>query len=221
MAYGIMKAGGAPLRKNEDKIDLNSKFGYVAYKKLFYSALLNFKTQFYNGYDYKTNPELLVSKFMAPAYLTIALGMDFKPFDYLSFFLSPATGKFTFVLDQELADLGAYGVEKGYFKGTEWVEGKMFRSEFGALFSAKFMKDVFKFMNVSSKVDLFNNYTDKNKGKDYDNRKYVDVNWETMINIKAGKFITTSIFTHLIYDRDISEKVQFKEVLGVGFSYKF
>lgn len=221
MSYGLMKTEGTDLRKNEDKIDLNSKFGYVAYKKLFYSALLNFKTQFYNGYDYSKSPELLVSKFMAPAYLTIAIGLDFKPFDYLSFFISPATGRFTFVLDQGLADIGAYGVEKGYYKGTEWVNGKQFRPEFGAYFTAKFQKDVFKFMNIFSKIDIFNNYTDNNKGKDYDNRKYVDVNWETMINIKAGKFITTSLYTNLIYDRDVSEDVQFKEVFGVGFSYKF
>lgn len=221
MSYGLMKTEGTSLRKNEDKIDLNSKFGYVAYKKLFYSVLINFRTQFYNGFDYTKEPQVLVSKFMAPAYLTIAIGMDFKPFDYLSFFLSPATGRFTFVLDQGLADIGSYGVEKGYYNGPEWIKGKQFRPEFGAYFAAKFQKDIFKFLNLFSKVDVFNNYTDNNKGKTYDNRKYVDVNWETMINIKAGKFITTSIYTNLIYDRDVSEKVQFKEVFGLGFSYKF
>ena len=206
MAYGLMKTGGDPLRKNEDKIDFNSKFGYVAYRKLFYSLLLNFKNQFTKGYNYP-NDSVIVSKFMAPAYLTIALGLDFKPYDYLSFFISPATGRFTFVLDQELADKGSYGVDKG----------KKIRPEFGAYFAAKFQKDIFKFMNVSTKIDLFNNYIDKNT----DNRKYVDVNWETMINLKAGKFITTTIFTHLIYDHDVSKKIQFKEVLGVGFSFKF
>jgi len=219
MAYGLMKTGSNPLRKNEDKIDLNSKFGHVAYKTLFYSVLLNFKSQFYNGYKYP-NDTVVVSKFMAPAFLTIAIGFDYKPFDFLSFFISPATGRFTFVLDQTLADQGSYGVDKAVYdsSGTTRIKaGKKFRPEFGAYFTAKFQKDVLKFMNISTKVDLFNNYTNKIAA----NRKYIAVNWETMINLKAGKFITTSIFTRLIYDHDISSKVQFKEVLGVGFSYKF
>jgi len=219
MAYGLMKTEGNPLQKNEDKIDLNSKFGHVAYKTLFYSVLLNFKSQFANGYKYP-NDSVVVSKFMAPAYLTIAIGFDYKPFDFLSFFISPATGRFTFVLDQVMADKGSYGVDKAVYDSSGTVRlkaGKKVRPEFGAYFTAKFQKDVFKFMNISSKVDLFNNFTNKVAA----NRKYVAVNWETMINIKAGKFITTSIFTHLIYDHDVSTRVQFKEVLGVGFSYKF
>ncbi len=89
--------------------------------------------------------------------------------------------------------------------------------EIGATLSAKFQKDVFKNVNVLSKLVLFNNYTDEHE----DNRKNIDVNWEVMINIKAGKYLTTSILTNLIYDQNVIAKTQFKEVLGVGFSYKF
>jgi hypothetical protein len=64
---------------------------------------------------------------------------------------------------------------------------------------------------------MFNNYTDKDKS----NRANFDVNWEVMVNIKANKFLTTSIFTNLIYDQNIIRKTQFKEVFGLGVSYKF
>jgi hypothetical protein len=64
---------------------------------------------------------------------------------------------------------------------------------------------------------MFNNYTDRDKS----NRANIDVNWEVMVNLKANKFLTTSIFTHLIYDHNIIKETQFKEVLGVGVSYKF
>ena len=94
-------------------------------------------------------------------------------------------------------------------------------------------------MTLKTKLDIFNNYTDKNKP----NRKEFDINWETNINMKVNKFLTASIITHLIYDADIlfnidenedgvtdlradgSEKIgprtQFKEVFGIGLSYKF
>jgi hypothetical protein len=206
LGFGIMKSGSSGLRKNEDKIDFSSKFGYKAFGDFFYSALLNYRTQFAKGYNYP-NDSIVVSKFNAPGYLSVGLGLDYKPNDFLSISFSPATGRFTFVSDKKLSDAGAYGVDPG----------KKIRSEFGASISAKFQKDVVKNVNVVSKLILFNNYTDKDKG----NRKNIDVNWEVMVNIKAGKYLTTSIFTNLIYDQNVIEKTQFKEVLGVGASYKF
>jgi hypothetical protein len=206
LGYGFMKSEGKKLRKNEDKIDLLSKFGYQAVKHWYYAVLFNYKTQFSEGFNYP-NDSVVISKFNAPAYLSISIGMDYKPNDYFSLYFSPAAGKFTIVADQTLSDLGLYGVEPG----------KKVRSEFGASFNAKFQKDILPYVNVLSKLVLFNNYTDKDKS----NRANIDVNWEVMVNIKAGKFLTTSIFTNLIYDQNVINKTQFKEVIGVGLSYKF
>jgi hypothetical protein len=233
MGYGLMQTTGNPLRKNEDKLELNSKFGHSAFGKFFYSGLLNFKSQFRPGYNYPDDS--VVSRFMAPAYLTIALGMDFKPSDVFTLFISPATGKFTFVNNRALADAGAYGVDAAeYEAGVKLKDGKTFRPEFGAYLRAKFQKDVVENVNLSSTLSLFDNYTDKIK----ENRANVDVNWEVLINIKAGKFLTTSVFTNLVYDHDVQiptyekvngfktlvgygPKTQFKETIGVGLSYKF
>jgi hypothetical protein len=172
---------------------------------------------------------------MAPAYLTVALGMDYKPSDVFTLFISPATGKFTFVTNNALADAGAYGVDPAkYDIGVKLSDGKTFRPEFGAYLRAKFQKDMLKNLNLSSTLSLFDNYTDKNTA----NRANVDVNWEVLINIKAGKFLTTSIYTNLVYDHDIKiptykkvngfktlvgygPKTQFKETIGIGLSYKF
>ena len=220
LGYGFLKNGKKTTRKNEDKIELNSKFGYKAFGKVFYSALVNFRSQFTDGYTYPTDStQVKVSQFMAPAYLSISLGMDYKPTDYLSIYLSPATGKFTFVANQSLADAGAYGVDPAVKDngGNILKKGKKVRSEFGASLSARIQKDIVKNVNLASKLVLFNNYTDKEK----DNRKNFDVNWEVMVNIKAGKFLTTSIMTNLIYDQNVISKTQFKEVFGIGLSYKF
>ena len=81
----------------------------------------------------------------------------------------------------------------------------------------KFKKDLMENVNFSSKLELFNNYTDKNK----DNAKKVDVNWENMLTLKVNKYITASISTQLLYDANVVERTQFKETIGVGFGYKF
>jgi hypothetical protein len=235
LAYGLIKSGDADVRKNEDKIDFNTKYGYKAFGKFFYSALLNFKSQFTAGYNYPDDSNV-VSKFAAPAYITIALGLDYKPNDHFSAFLSPATGRYTLVTDQQLADAGAYGVDPAEFdiSGHKTADGKNIRPEFGAYFRAKFQKDLVANFNLSTTLNLFDNYTDKRTA----NQTNVDVNWETMLTLKAGKWITTSLFTNLVYDDDIQlptyetingvktvtgsgPKTQFKEVFGIGLSYKF
>ena len=60
----------------------------------------------------------------------------------------------------------------------------------------KFKKDIFTNVTLASKLELFNNYTDKDK----DNAKKIDVNWETGLLMKVNKFMTASILTQLIYD---------------------
>ena len=218
LGYSFLKSGSQGLRKNEDKMEFNSILGYKAVEKLYYSVLLNYRSQFTNGYKYP-NDSVIVSRFNAPGYLSLSLGLDYKPNDFFSVYLSPIGARLTIVADQALADSGAYGVDPAQKDAANNIikHGKQTRMEYGATLSAKFQKDVFKNVNVLSKLVLFNNYTDKHE----DNRKNIDVNWEVMINIKAGKYLTTSILANLIYDQNIIAKTQFKEVLGVGVSYKF
>ena len=233
-SYGIIKQQGREMRKNEDKLELLSKFGREAGgKKLYYSALLNFKSQFSDGFDYP-NDSVIVSKFAAPAYLLLSAGLDWKPTEYFSLYFSPATGKFTFVNDQGLANIGAYGVDPAvYDEGNRLITpGKKSRPEFGAYLNTRFQKDVLKNVNLMTKVDLFNNFTDRNKA----NRGNIDVNWETTLNMKINRYLTTSVIIYLIYDHDIDipiddnndgitdrtgPRTQLKEVFGVGLSYKF
>ncbi|HRZ77935.1 MAG TPA: DUF3078 domain-containing protein, partial [Bacteroidales bacterium] len=108
LAYGLLKQGDQDVRKSDDKMDLASKFGYKASDKWFYTALLNFKSQFTDGYKYPDD-STVISTFLAPGYVTASLGMDYKPNDRFTAFISPLTSKFTIVNDQALADAGAYG----------------------------------------------------------------------------------------------------------------
>jgi hypothetical protein len=230
LGYGMQQQGksGKPI-KTDDKVEFTSKYGRTAYKNLFYAALLNFKTQMAPGYNYP-NDSVRISDFMAPAYLTIALGMDFKKNDNLSVFAAPLTGRITFVNSQTLADAGAYGVDPAVYDtlGKMISSGKKSKQEFGGYIRLYYKAEVMKNVMFQSKVDLFSNYL-----KHPEN---VDVNWEALISMKVNKYISATLSTNLIYDDDViitqdknsdgvfevnGPRIQFKEILAVGFSYKF
>ena len=232
--FGFITTKTESLRKNEDKIELNAKFGKKAKGKFYYAAMLNFRTQMAPGYNFPDDTTI-ISRFLAPGFLSLALGMDYKPNDWFSMFISPATGRSTFVMDQRLANLGQFGVTAATYDdaGKILTEGQKSRFEFGAYLRARLQKDVVKNISIVSNLQLFNNYTDPIKAQ----RANIDVNWENLILIKANKWLTTSIFTNLIYDHDVQipverevdgvkvigsgPRMQFKEVLGIGLSIKF
>jgi len=229
LGYGIMKQGDQDMRKTDDKIDFSSKFGRKLTTNSFAAALLNFKTQFMPGYNYPDD-STIISNFMAPGYLLFAAGYDFKRGDWLSLFIAPVTGKMTIVTDELLANAGAFGVEPAVLNPVDSsiaTPGKKMRSEFGGYFKGAFSKDVMKNVKLNTKLELFTNYLH--------NPLNIDVYWETNIGMKVNKFITVTIGTTLIYDDDIDIEIrneagdvigkgprtQFKEVFGLGFSYKF
>ncbi len=103
-------------RKSIDKIDLTSSLSFKAFKDWGANFTANFKSQFDNGYEYNgfgpaaEASKVLVSGFMAPAYLTTALSFEHKR-DNWSVSLSFLTGKTTFVTRDSLIAAGKnYGV---------------------------------------------------------------------------------------------------------------
>ncbi len=219
IGYGKMLQKGNDLGwvKTDDRIDFQSKYGQKASEKWFYSGLMSFRTQMDNGYNYP-DTENKISDLLAPAYLLFSLGMDYKPNPQFSVFLSPLTSKNTIVMDEALSAIGAFGVDPG----------KKFRPELGAYANIAYKKDeIVKNVNFLTKLDLFTNYLK--------NPQNIDISWEALLVMKVNEFISATVNTHLLYDDDILIKIdegnegepvmgkraQFKEVIGVGFTYKF
>jgi hypothetical protein len=213
--YGLIKQNDRSPRKSDDRLEFSSKYGHHAVKHWYYSGMLNFKTQVSTGYKYSDDPaieDLKISDLMSPAYLTIALGMDYKPGDQFTLLISPATGKSTFVMDDSLSNAGAFGVEAG----------KNVRHEFGGFLKAAWKTPVIENVTLQTKLDLFSNY--------FNNPQNIDVNWEVLLAMKINKYLTANLTTQMIYDDDVmildkdgktGPRLQFKEVFGVGLSYKF
>lgn len=238
--YGKARQGEKekPFLKTDDKIDILSKYGRKAYKNFYYAALVNFKTQFDEGKKYDTDTTFsIISNLMAPAYITGAIGIDYKPNKYISAFVAPLTARYTIVNDQTLADAGSFGVTAATYASdgiTKLQDGEKIRKEFGGYIRVivsknDFEQELLKNVSLTSKVDLFSNYIQEPQN--------IDVSWENQIAFKINKFITVNFNTHLINDADTKNvgvdtnndgiddksisKVQFKQILGVGFAYKF
>ena len=210
--YGLSKTKSQGMRKSSDKIGLSTQLGYSTDNVWFYTLMGDLNTQFAKGYDYP-DKEHQISNFFAPAYSNIALGMEWRPKSNYSLLLSPVSTKMTFVTDDYLSDLGAFGVDPGdHFK----IEG-------GAFEKARAELPVMENVNLITTADFFTPYS-----KDFGN---IDVNWDVLISMKINKVLSATINTTLKYDNDVKTfddngvkkgaKVQFKEVLGIGLAYNF
>jgi hypothetical protein len=233
LAYGVFQTPEIPFRKTDDRLELNTKWGHHWTRKFHYSALGNFRSQFAPGYNFP-NDSVVVSKFLAPAFLTASVGVDWRPRDHFSVYVSPTTLKMTIVMDEALANQGAFGVQPADSVGILVLnKGKKIRTEMGAMVVMKFKKEIVENIGLETKLTLFTSYTDPIKR----HRGNVDVNWETLLSMKVNKFISMSISTNLIYDNDIKTpilrsvngvetevkkgpRVQFREVFGLGILYK-
>lgn len=210
--YGLLKEEENQVVKTDDKLELNSKLGVQLKEHLLYSSYVNFLTQFANGYKYPNTTDK-ISTLFAPAYLTLATGLDYQPSENFSLFFTPLSGKFTFVTDDDLSAAGAFGVDPG----------KKARAEMGATVKSEFKTPVVKNVDLSTTLTLFSNY--------FNNPQNIDVNWDIALNMKINDFLSANLLTNLVYDHDIlipidnegntGRRVQLKQLFGVGFSYKF
>jgi len=210
LGFGLVKQGDNPAKKSDDQIDFSSKLGYRASENWYYSALAAFNTQFAMGYEDPDLQAVKISNFMAPAYLNLSVGMDYKPNDNLSLYLSPLGSKITFVLDDELSAAGSFGLDRD----------QNVRAELGANIKFSYKREILKNVLLDTKINLFSNYLE--------NPQYVDVNWDLLLTFKVNEYLSASIMTQLIYDWDVKfgpdqdeSRVQFKELFGLGLTYSF
>ncbi len=253
--YGFVYASSKPiLQKSDDRIYLESKWGYKIpeRKSLSFSINYDFKSQFSTGYDYLTpsvpadkypegtalddiekgelkqlwkDARAVKSGFLAPAYTNLAVGIDVKPFKWLSLNIAPVTGGVVIVRDELLRK--KYGMElKDQYKevAAEDIKDEYYKSarfEFGAQVKADIAVNINDNFGYTSQLVLFSNYLDKPEN--------LRVNWDNRFDWKLAKYFSLTLTTNLIYDDKVliySEKddrtrqrVQFKESLLFGFTY--
>ena len=234
-AFGIARFASKGIEKQDDKIDLTYSLSRNSMTQWNLSSIVTFNTQFANGYKYPTD-STVISTFFAPAYLTLSIGCSYKTKDErFQIYMSPVAGKVTFVMNQELADKGAFGVKKGYYdQDSIWIPGEHIAPAIGVNFIINYKRSIGKNITYTTLLNTFYNYIERHD----DDRLPIDVNWENTLNFMITKYISTILFVHLKYDHNTTfpvyddiegvqtvvdnvPKLQFKESLGIAFIHKF
>jgi len=209
--FGFLRTTSLGNRKNDDRFDIWSKYGYALSKKWNAAALFNFRTQFANGYTYSGTDKTFSSSFLSPAYLLLGLGLDYKPTENFSVYISPVTTRWVIVNDDTLSAKGLYGV----------TPGKNTREEFGAFLSAQFIKALSKAVVYKGRLDLFSNYKH--------NPEKIDVFMTNLFSVKLSKVLAATWNVDFVYDDDVrlfgddgkSPAWQIKSLVGLGLLVKF
>ncbi len=244
MSLGFLKTSSQGIRKSDDKLEIYSKYSYRFSKRWFFSVLLNFRSQFANGYNYPDDSSV-VSHFLAPGNVLGSVGISYEPNKHFSVLLSPVTSRFVIVNDQRLANEGAFGVDKAIYvevdDGYRYLvrAGKQLSYELGAYMSLLYDQEILKNINWKTRLELYSNYLE--------NPQNIDIHWNSLLTFKVNKFISASLTTELIYDDNIKfityaknedgsiqkdpetgekvvvssgPRIQFKELIGLGFAYE-
>jgi len=208
---GYLRSTSLGSRKNDDRIDLLSKYGYAVTSDWNVSTLLNFRSQMLKGYTFPDEVKTFSSAFLSPAYVLTSVGMDYKPNQEFSVFLSPITARWVIVKDDSLSAKGSYGVDTG----------RHTRSELGAFVSANYIKEFNKILSYRGRIDLFSNYKH--------NPQNVDLFLTNILSIKLSRYLSATWNVDLIYDDDVrifgkegtSPSLQLKSLVGLGLMMKF
>ncbi len=206
---GYIQSSSLGSRKNDDRYDIISKYGYKmdSVGKWYLTGLFNFRSQFFDGYNYNNNILDFTSSFLSPAYIILSEGFDYKPDTKLSIFLSPFTSRWIVVLNKTLSNKGVYGVPAGLTT----------LNQFGAFVTVNYNTTIAKNINYKGRMDLFSNYKS--------NPQNINFFMTNLFTFKINKYFSATYSLDLIYDDETrlfginkdAPGLQSKSLIGIGF----
>lgn len=205
LAYGVTKIKGANLQKADDRFEFNSLLGKKAQGYWFYSLFANVKTQMTT--DLTGNYNLASggnrTRFFAPGFIQVGPGMLWKKSDNLKVNIAPLTSRLILVMDDQLSNSGAFGVDPG----------KKMRYELGASVSGYYKFNVMENVSVENILNLYTNYLDKPQN--------VDLDYQLNIAMKINKYLTTNFSYQTVYDDNAFAGLQTRQIIGLGVNTTF
>ncbi|MBQ4508781.1 MAG: DUF3078 domain-containing protein [Paludibacteraceae bacterium] len=204
---GVANSPGDTLREynvTDDLFRLYSKFGYQVFKNLYVSSSAEFKTSLWSVWN--TNAQTVKTAFLTPIRFNLDLGLDYKPVKGLSIMFSPLSYKMIYALySDERVNVKSFGIE----------EGKNILNDVGSSLRVKWKWQPLREIALETEFYLYTNY------------KRVEIDWQTDCNFIINRFLSARLSLHPRYDNtvilagDEKAKIQYKEMLSIGFSHKF
>ncbi|NHE56356.1 DUF3078 domain-containing protein [Cyclobacterium plantarum] len=207
LLFGIVSNEGEQTRKSNDRIFLDSKLGYQLTEKWSSYFSVNYLTQFAAGYNFNDDgSRTLISKFMAPGFLTSSLGFEYKPNNTFFLRIGPFSPRFTFVNDTEIINNvpSNYGVPAGDMVRVEWLAMQVF---------AGLDKDLSENLNLKSRYAMYANYQTLSL-------ENIDHRLDVTLTAKITNIINVTFTGIGLYDKDQDPGVQYSQALALGILYK-
>ncbi len=200
LGYGQTRLGDGDFIKSDDQIRIRNQVRRLFRDERFSTIFnLNFESQFTDGFD-RNVPDSVISGFFAPAYLSQILGLSYNPDRHLRF-ESGLAMKQTFVRDVELST--RYGLP----------EGDTFRNEAGFSLLIGYERRIMESIYYAGYVETFTNV---NKSL-----TSTDVLFVNEIIGRINRFISANVEFALVYNDDIIDELQIKQIISMGFNYSF
>ena len=193
---------------SDDLFQVNTTFGLKAAKKWYYSFTGQLKTQLFNYYP--SNDRQLRSAFMSPGELTMGLGMTYNT----------TNKRKNVTFDASIAPL-SYSLKTCINSNVDPTlynidEGRKTKNKFGSSAELKLWWKICRNITFNSRLFAFTDY----------DAAYMD--WENTLQFEINRFLTTQVYAHMRYDTSTPpcddpswKKFQVKEIISVGFAYKF
>ncbi len=201
--------------KSVDRIFFDSKYGRKlgTNSKWLFFANLNFLSQIANGRDYKDERRPFISGFFTPAYITEAIGLEWKPQKYFNMQFSPGAVRQTILGNKNLyLDVDRLNPEYK-FSNYGVDRGKALRNEIALMqLVMNFDKDIAKDVNFKWRYQAFANIKDL---------AAIDNRLDAQLTAKFAKYFNVNLGLIAIYDQDQIAKMQIAQSINFGFLYKW
>jgi len=213
-AYGLLKQDTLDARKAEDVFRYLLTADVLTGGVIRPTASFGLRTQFAPGYDYSPDvadypvslpivagERLKVSDLFSPAQLTQSAGVAYVPGGGFEARLGLGL-KETVVSIERLRPVFGNDLDQ------------MVRVQAGLEAGAKLTREIAPNVILKSRLGAFQAFNQVGNVAP-------DIIWENTLAMKVNEFLNVSIDTATIYDQDISDDLQLKEVLSIGVSFVF
>lgn len=209
--FGEWRMGGSTISADtlhkvnttDDLFRLYSKANLRIVPKWYTSISAEFETRLLP--TYKSNSMAMKSAPFSPLRFTAAFGVDYKPVKNLSVSLSPISYKLVYVMDTAHVTVTEYGLK----------EGQQVQHNIGMSVRVEYVWKPVREVAMDMKFYTYTNYKD------------VEIDLEVNCDFIINRFLSARLSLHPRYDTsvimegDTRAKIQFRELLSVGFAHKF
>jgi hypothetical protein len=207
--YGVAKNKGQGSRKTQDRLFFDNKFATQMSKSWYFFGSVTFESQFDRGYIYNNNgPSKLISRFLAPGYLTESVGFEYKPTGWFSTRIGTGTARQTFVIDTNLIknQPNNYGVKRG----------KKVKNDLAFQVVSQIVNknlDKAGTMMLNTRYALFIPYEK--------HIRFITHRVDLTVTARVNRLINVNITGNFIYDKAANNRFQASEGLAMGVAYRF